>query len=477
MRRKFLSATVFAFSTFVYIPSHAQNDLIGGKVTAETIKLDIDEFEVLSHGVCIVKKGDKQALIDMKGNFVVPWGKYVFEHNSTLSFGGFFIVRSPTYKYGMIDTKGNVVIPLDIYRLEPFNHYMLAEATKAKQALIEMAITEKGTEILKSTTNYYFNNHEYARHAYKEQQDNNHILWLFDEKEEEVVPIGTPPPMGKSGRLEKNKKGQYVFISSKLRFAYANRNGKKTLVTNYDKAREFTEGLAAVMKKDEFGVDKWGYIDTTGKLVIPLKFQYEPGYFHQGLALVQPYEKTDFDFAYIDREGQVKFTIGDGAPENRRKYVPIEGKYLKENPTGVTVNSTPLWSVGYFRNGYAVWKDRTKDETVLLDMNGKFKSITDIASGKDLTKDGTGIMIDHIEENGIYFLSARKFITRNKLGLIGFDGKVIYNGVFSRLYPDYFSSYAIASVENDYNEKGAAKEGIIDSTGNFIMIKANEKTW
>ena len=66
-------------------------------------------------------------------------------------------------------------------------------------------------------------------------------------------------------------------------------------------ARGFSEGLAAVMGKNE----KYGFIDKTGKFVIQPQF-HRVGDFSEGLAAVRPVE-ADWpgDLAYINQRGQI----------------------------------------------------------------------------------------------------------------------------------------------------------------------------
>jgi hypothetical protein len=73
----------------------------------------------------------------------------------------------------------------------------------------------------------------------------------------------------------------------------------------FDAAGEFSEGLAAVEKDD-----KWGYIDKTGKVVIPLTFAAPNGYirysgrggFREGLAAVH---FGGGRWGYINKTGKV----------------------------------------------------------------------------------------------------------------------------------------------------------------------------
>jgi len=78
----------------------------------------------------------------------------------------------------------------------------------------------------------------------------------------------------------------------------------------YDDARDFSEGLAAVRVGG-----KWGYIDRSGKMVIPPRFlRAEP--FRGGLAVVDTSQRL---FAYwnkgthyIDRVGRRIWPRGNG---------------------------------------------------------------------------------------------------------------------------------------------------------------------
>ena len=71
----------------------------------------------------------------------------------------------------------------------------------------------------------------------------------------------------------------------------------------YDEAEPFSDGMACVGKKNEFGEMKYGFIDKTGKEVIPLMYSRKPENFYGGLARVEPKDFTDFREAYIDKKG------------------------------------------------------------------------------------------------------------------------------------------------------------------------------
>ena len=62
------------------------------------------------------------------------------------------------------------------------------------------------------------------------------------------------------------------------KWGFVDGTGKEIIPFKYDMAVKFSEGLAAVKLKE-----KWGFIDTTGKEVIPFKF-WRTGSFSEGLA-------------------------------------------------------------------------------------------------------------------------------------------------------------------------------------------------
>lgn len=122
-----------------------------------------------------------------------------------------------------------------------------------------------------------------------------------------------------------------VAYSGSMKYGYIDRTGRLAIYTDFDMARQFSEGLAAVR------VDyKWGFISAEGKFVIPPRFE-EAGRFVDGLAPVQ----IGRWWGYIDRSGKVvieprfggaypfdgdiAFVIAEGGG---RGYIDRAGKYV-----------------------------------------------------------------------------------------------------------------------------------------------------
>ena len=78
-------------------------------------------------------------------------------------------------------------------------------------------------------------------------------------------------------------------------FGFIDKTGKVVIPCQWKDAWPFSEGLAAVQDFDK----KWGYIDKTGKVVIPCKW-LEAECFENGRAYVR-----DEKWYYIDKTGKI----------------------------------------------------------------------------------------------------------------------------------------------------------------------------
>ena len=79
------------------------------------------------------------------------------------------------------------------------------------------------------------------------------------------------------------------------KWGFIDNTGKVVIPLNYDWTWSFSEGLAAVERNG-----KWGFIDNTGKVVVPLNYD-DAGSFSEGLALVSRNGK----YGFVDKTGKV----------------------------------------------------------------------------------------------------------------------------------------------------------------------------
>ena len=117
-------------------------------------------------------------------------------------------------------------------------------------------------------------------------------------------------------------------------------NLKGELITDikYADTRSFSNGLAAVQDKE---TELWGFIDTTGKEVIPCMFEYAFDFTKDGICIV-----------FIGEEG-----VG---------FINTKGEYIFEPIYNDDV------SVSDFSEGYAIVTDSVLDKDHYINTKGEF---------------------------------------------------------------------------------------------------------
>ncbi len=147
--------------------------------------------------------------------------------------------------------------------------------------------------------------------------------------------------------------GLAVF-EKELYFGYVNTNGDIVIQPEYFMSYDFSEGLATVSNEN----DKHGFIDTTGKLVIPFQFDhnFDGTYlyegFNNGLASVYTGEK----FGYINKKGEFAIEpVFDyaGRFSDGVALVLVDGLYGYIDQNGEFVIEPQFAYASSFINGYA----------------------------------------------------------------------------------------------------------------------------
>ena len=119
------------------------------------------------------------------------------------------------------------------------------------------------------------------------------VVWL----NEDLVPSGS---LGFDDGMMgvRRSKGAY-------QYGFVDQTGKLVIPLQYSEVKRFTEGLAPVSRTRDSGWDLWGYIDKTGKEVILCIYQLADN-FSEGLATVEILSEDDgYKYGYIDKTGKV----------------------------------------------------------------------------------------------------------------------------------------------------------------------------
>jgi hypothetical protein len=417
-----------AKDTVFKIPEKHYDNLQPGSIAPDAVFVDFDYLEGIVNGAVLVHKGPLHALLDLHGNFVSPWGKYKFTFDRISNYSPLINVYGETGGERLINSKGNTILQAGRIEAIPwFRLLTVSYGTTESTRVVDMNGKVLPKILLKHTLGAGAN-------------------LYYESDEADLIPYTNYIPP------EKGKMPDKPALSG-----YLTKKGLVKIPPVYNRVNSFSEGLAAVENVDEFGVSKWGYINMDGKLIIPYSFQIMPGDFHNGLALVTPKNKTDFDFAYINQKGEVKIKIGSGQATTRPFHSADIMRYVN----------------GEFINGYAFW---SSFPSFILDTDGRFHPLTDLIKD-DFLKSSSKVGFAGFDDLGIYINCtgySKTALNSFGKGMIDYQGNLLFPPVFETLEPDRYSTHALATFK-DTSYK--VTKGIVNSQGIFILVQKPKSTF
>lgn len=272
------------------------------------------------------------------------------------------------------------------------------------------------------------------------------------------------------------------------RWGYIDRSGKIVIEPQFERAEEFSEGLAAIELDG-----KWGFIDTNGKLIV------EPQYssaqrFSEGLARIQIGADLDGKWGFIDHTGQTviapQFTINFGSNDESFNFheglAVIETGDLKAfiDKTG-TIVIRPRFQFAYpFSEGLASVKDNLEGKWGFIDKTGawiippRYDWSSSFSEGlAPVSTNGTCGYVDKTgqltlippfkaKENdcaavwGSFDNGISRWMVGDKYGYINTRGELVIQPEFDLTFN---FSEGLAFVEKDH------KYGFIDQTGKLAI--------
>jgi hypothetical protein len=306
--------------------------------------------ENFSEGLAAVEKYDYETggcgFIDKTGKEVIPLNN---KYNTVREFheGRAAVESDKTKTWGFIDTTGTEVIPCQYIKVTDFvNGRALVEVNKDSRDMYgnrysyreKTIINRNGDAVVKTNMNNTgeFSPEGWALHksftltaridkVYFINSDNK-ILSSDYERFADANPFSE----GLASVNVFNEKAEGHLGLGEWRWAFIDKNGKTVISPVYYDAGEFHEGLAAVQQVEKYQQreysdyystytrgGKWGFIDKSGKTVIPFLYEtttvesrpavvafehYHTGYsyFSEGIALV----KRDGKYGFIDKTGR-----------------------------------------------------------------------------------------------------------------------------------------------------------------------------
>lgn len=250
-----------------------------------------------------------------------------------------------------------------------------------------------------------------------------------------------------------------------IRYGYCLANGSEIVTPQYEKAEDFSDGLAEIATGDIYKGYRYGYLNAKG--IVQVVPQYKDARaFSQGLA---PVATDDKQWVYIDKNGTVKipgpfldadvfseglagvsvpYDLGSGVMSFHKGYIDLTGKMVIQ----------PAYNyVMPFKNGLAVASvsESTpagyKNYQVLIDKKGKRLTTQEFVSIYPIASDG----LYAVKISGSQGLNDEKDVW----GVV--DTKGVLQGA-RFMYQPYFNE-GLASFIKD------GRYGYMDKTGAVVL--------
>ena len=287
---------------------------------------------------------------------MAPWNTGV---SSVRGFHNGLAMVKMNGKYGFMNLEGKLVVPCTYDYAFDFVDGVAIVEKNGKCGVID-------------TTGKLVSNCQWSRYPFEIsegliQVNNGSSNGFIDANGKQVIPCAWGSCSSFSEGLA------YVTNKSTLKGVYIDKNGKTVLTGNWSGGSKFSEGLAAV--KNDKG--KWGFIDKKGNLVIPYKWDSADG-FYGGIARVginknpqQPWGEKKYGF--ISTTGEVIVPCGtyDMAWYFQDEYTAVKqnGKWGFIDTTGKLIIPCKYNTADYVYDGFAVVSKNGKYG--LVDITGK----------------------------------------------------------------------------------------------------------
>jgi hypothetical protein len=268
--------------------------------------------------------------------------------------------------------------------------------------------------------------------------------------------------------------------------SYINKKGEIQFTLNTaEKCRVFREGLAAVLIKD-----KWGFIDSDGKIVIQPQFE-DVSDFYEGLSVITKKIKGEELRGYINKKGEIIIN-----PQFKSAYIFKEGfgsiamndKWGFIDNTGKIIINPQFEDTYFFSEGMCVIKQGENygfiDKQGKIVINPQFKSAANFSENLAVVKssddkfgyinnEGKFEINPQFEEAGNFTQGIAIIKIGEKYGFIDTKGKIIVNPQFDEVY-GWMSSNS--QVESDYFDSESFLNIFLKNTDKSVVRGISKET-
>lgn len=299
---------------------------VSGDTVINPVYEKVSEF---SEGFACVKFKGKWTFIDRQGNLLkqaaIIYSPIVLSDYPYSTFKeGLAQVRNENNKQGYIDRSGNLVIPFQFDDTRSFNEGIAAFMQNGKWGYID----KSGKIIVKPIYDYG----SYGENGYIMVRKNGKMGVIDKTGKEIVSPEHTEHNVVKTF-------GKNFLVGNVNKWICVDPSGKEIFYKTYEEVWPFSEGLAAVSVYTKLGFIenyKWGFIDSSGKEVIPVHYDSIirnngfTGGFKGGIVFV----KQNGKWSMIDKKGEA---VGSVKFSSLSEYEDMSNLF-HDGPVGIKMN-------------------------------------------------------------------------------------------------------------------------------------------
>lgn len=384
-----------------------------------------ERIDPYSEGLSAAKRGGKWGFLDSLGREVIA-----FQYQDVHSFSRGLAVVESNNRYGLINLQGQLLIPIKYEYVWLYKNFIIGMKNKTKAVLFN----ERGQALLHTEFKNFRVDGQYLCIFLND-------LWGVIHSSGRLL---CPP---KYETIQAFSEGMAIVYNKQGKIGFIDSLGKLVVPIQYEPRNTdiligFSEGRAKVRKDG-----KEGFIDKTGKIVIPLKYKRVTR-FNQGVAMVEyGYDSTNtIGLGYVDRSGK----------EVIPAFTYEDIKYIKKGL--IAVRQQGKWGFVNTQNQVVI--------PLIYDRVGTFYNdwVSVYSQGKAGVINSKGQIVIPVklnyEEIGSFsegFASVRR---GDKWGVINNQGKEVV-----ALKYDQITNFVFGISTVTLNKK----QGIIDTTGRVII--------
>lgn len=235
--------------------------------------IDYGEVDDFHESFAVARKGDDYTIIDTLGNERLPLGKYALRNRkpslNQRVYSGFFngmcvVQDRVTMLYGFIDTSFKLIIPCVYNAATIFQKDGYAQVTR---------LDEKH-----NVSNQYFIDKRGKVFLNKTKNVDEFFAWEF--------------------AITQNNTSEKNYYRKNGTFAFKIKGSNES----------FSDAMSRISENFN-GQTRYGFIDTTGKRVIPAKFAGKVMNFSEGLAMYEPNYGDVYKYSFINKKGDEVFRL------------------------------------------------------------------------------------------------------------------------------------------------------------------------